>query len=152
MSRKCLQICLKPNKQTMSIYEPFLWEMCFSGSPFLYGIHIFFSGFWVSSRGVVGVLSSIPSCAVLEAAAPQSPTRGCFPWCCSEGDRCFILAAPFTCTLDQAVALARSQLFFLVTCFRFISLVFGSLLACGTFISVYLCLYLNVRWSGANVI
>lgn len=32
-------------------YVPFLWKMCFSGRPFLQGIQIFFSGFWVSSRG-----------------------------------------------------------------------------------------------------
>lgn len=75
-----------------SSYAPFLWDMCFSGRPFLYGIQIFFRGFWVSSRGFDGVLSSsIPSCGEVEAAA--AGTRGLFPWCCSEGDRCFIRAA-----------------------------------------------------------
>lgn len=72
-------------------YAPFLWEMCFSGRPFLHGIQIFLSGFWVSSRGFDGVLSSIVSSCNVEAAAAE--TRDLFPWCCSEGDRRFIRAA-----------------------------------------------------------
>lgn len=71
-------------------YAPFLWQMCFSGRPFLYGIQIFFRGFCVSSRGFVAALSSIPSCGEVEVAAAAAGTRGFFPWCCSEVDRCFI--------------------------------------------------------------
>lgn len=76
-------------------YAPFLWEMCFSGRPFLHGIQIFLSGFWVSSRGFDGVLSSIVSSIVssCEVEAAAAETRDFFPWCCSEGDRCFIRVA-----------------------------------------------------------
>lgn len=66
--------------------------MCFSGRPFLLGIHIFFRGFWVSSRGDLS--SSIVPSGGEVAAAAGTPTRGSFPWCCSDdGDRCFIRAA-----------------------------------------------------------
>lgn len=83
-------IILSPRRRRT--YAPFLWEMCFSGRPFLYGIQIFFRGFWVSSRGFGGgVLSSMPfvgKVAVAQAAAAAAEgTRALFPWCCSEGDR-----------------------------------------------------------------
>lgn len=69
-------------------YAPFLWEMCFSGRPFLHGIQIFLSGFWVSSRGFDCASSSIVRSP--EKEADETGTRDLFPWCCSEGDRCFI--------------------------------------------------------------
>lgn len=69
--------------------------MCFSGRPFLHGIQIFLSGFWVSSRGTDGVSCSMAAREPLGAAGGGSmrcvsSSRGS-P---AEGDRCFICDAP----------------------------------------------------------
>lgn len=76
-------------------HVPFLWKMCFSGRPFLHGIQIFLSGFWVSSRGTDGVSCSMAAREPLGAAGGglARPVRSSLgsP---AEGDRCFICAAP----------------------------------------------------------
>lgn len=76
-------------------HVPFLWKMCFSGRPFLHGIQIFLSGFWVSSRGTDGVSCSMAAREPLGAAggglARQVRSSLGSP---AEGDRCFICAAP----------------------------------------------------------
>lgn len=52
---------------------PLLWEMCFSGRPFVQGIQIFLSGFCLSSRGEISIGSSLSG---IQAVAPcLSPSR-----------------------------------------------------------------------------
>lgn len=58
---------------------PFLCGMCFSGRPFLYGIHIFRKGFWVSSRGDVSIGTS--SYDVIIPAAESWPMSVLFTSC-----------------------------------------------------------------------